>query len=50
MNVICKENEFVYKNGKGEDRVLINCVVVDLFKVVRCIVYDCVKCLRFKVG
>lgn len=48
--MICKENEFAYKNGKGEDRVLINCAVADSSKAVRCTVNDCAKCPRFKSG
>lgn len=50
VKVICKKNEFAYKNDKGEDRVLINCAVADSSKAVKCTVYDRAKFPRFKAG
>lgn len=50
VKVICKENEFAYKDDKGESRVLINCAVADSSKAVKCTVYDSTQFPRFKAG
>lgn len=50
VKMICKENEFAYKNDKDEDKVLINCAAADSSKAVKCTVYDSAKFPRFKAG
>lgn len=48
--VVCKDPEKMYVNEAKEERFLINCVVADATKAVKCTVYDRTKFSRFQEG
>lgn len=50
VKVFCSDLVIIYINDKKEKRELMNIVIVDSFKVVKCVVYDVKKFYRFKVG
>lgn len=50
VKVLCSDPATTYINDKKEKRELMNTVIADSSKVVKCVVYDAKKFHRFKAG